>query len=131
MNKLLVFISLFLLWSCSVQEPKADRQIDALPYIYPDYIGVTIPSNIAPLRFKLKTDANEAIAVLNADTYNFIEKAEDGKFLFDESDWTKLLSHAKGQDIQVKIYVRQDGMWAAYKEFPIHVAKEEIDSHLA
>ena len=131
MNKVLVFISLFLLWSCSVQEPKADRQIDALPDIYPDYIGVTIPSNIAPLRFMLKTDADDAIAVLNADTYNFIEKAEAGKFLFDESDWSKLLNQAKGQDIQVKTYVRQDGMWAAYKEFSIHVAKEDIDSHLA
>lgn len=114
-----------------MQEPKADRQIDALPDIYPDYIGVTIPSNIAPLRFMLKTDADDAIAVLNADTYNIIEKAEAGKFLFDESDWSKLLNQAKGQDIQVKTYVRQDGMWAAYKEFSIHVAKEDIDSHLA
>ena len=131
MNKLFVYISALLLLSCSVKEPKAERQLDVLPEIYPDYVDVTIPSNIAPLRFMLKTGTGEAIAVLSSGTQQIIEKADESKFLFDESEWKDLLKKAKGQDIQLKIYQKQDGSWAEYQSFPIHVANEEVDSHLA
>ena len=99
MNKLFVYISALLLLSCSVKEPKAERQLDVLPEIYPDYVDVTIPSNIAPLRFMLKTGTGEAIAVLSCGRNQLIEKADENKFLFDESEWKDLLKQAKGQDI--------------------------------
>ena len=53
------YLSLFtfhlsLLTSCTqrVENPVA---LDRLPDIYPDYIGVTIPAEIAPLNFNLQS----------------------------------------------------------------------------
>ena len=40
------------LWSCA-SGPENPVPTDQLPKIYPDYVGVTIPTGIAPLNFNL------------------------------------------------------------------------------
>ena len=47
-----IFLCLLVLTACSKREAK-DR-VDALPEIFPDYIGVTIPQNICPLNFGIQ-----------------------------------------------------------------------------
>ena len=43
-------VSVFQLLSCS-SGPENPTMVDQLPAIYPDYVGVTIPAEIAPLNF--------------------------------------------------------------------------------
>lgn len=38
--------------------------VDALPPIWPDYAGVTIPATIAPLNFRVTADGAEAVDVV-------------------------------------------------------------------
>ena len=45
-------VSVFQLLSCS-SGPENPTMVDQLPAIYPDYIGVTIPAEIAPLNFNI------------------------------------------------------------------------------
>ena len=45
-------ISMFLLMSCH-SVPEHPTMVEKLPEIYPDYIGVTIPADIAPLNFNM------------------------------------------------------------------------------
>lgn len=53
-NTLFLLLSAALLLSCGGASVPSDYvQADSLPRIYPDYIGVTIPQNIAPLTFEL------------------------------------------------------------------------------
>ena len=50
----LLLMSFSLLFSaCSQQLPSDFTQSDALPKIYPDYVDVTVPVNIAPLSFEM------------------------------------------------------------------------------
>ena len=50
MKKGILIISLtFLLVACGQQLPSEFSQTDELPPIYPDYVNVTVPINIAPL----------------------------------------------------------------------------------
>ena len=42
-------LCVLLLAACSKREAK--ENVDALPVIFPDYIGVTVPQNICPLNF--------------------------------------------------------------------------------
>ena len=47
--------------ACSVSIPENYTQADTLPKIYPDYIDVTIPVNIAPLAFQLWCASRQAM----------------------------------------------------------------------
>ena len=48
-----IWLTLSLLMGCS-SSPEHPQISDALPPIFPDYIGVTIPDGIAPLNFDVK-----------------------------------------------------------------------------
>lgn len=120
-----------LLVGCTTSVPEAQHVVDETPSIYPDYVGVTIPSNVAPLRFKVDEGVEEAIAVLSAGNREWVEKAEDGKFLFSEGDWKEVVEAAKGDSVAVQVYEKKSGEWSVYQSFGIHVAPEEIDAYLA
>ena len=71
-----------LLMSCSPQEPVSEQTLKGCPAILPDYTGVTIPSNIAPLRFALEEEAEKAVAVISGRKDKLIVDAEDGSFQY-------------------------------------------------
>ena len=60
-SKYLYVLSLLLLVSCSKRDAK--EQVDALPEIFPDYIGVTVPENICPMNFSV-LDADYVRAII-------------------------------------------------------------------
>ena len=53
---------MLMLTACGPQVPTQYDEVDALPKIYPDYVDVTIPVNIAPPTFVLDEEADEMIA---------------------------------------------------------------------
>lgn len=120
-----------LLGGCGVSVPEAQHHVDETPSIYPDYVGVTIPSNVAPLRFMVADDVEDAVAVLLAGECELVEKADEGKFLFSEKDWSRLVEAAKGDSISVNVYEKKSGEWFAYRSFGIYVAEERMDAYLA
>ena len=50
---LYLFLFCFLTFSCT-ESPENVQIVDALPEIFPDYEGVTVPAGIAPLNFNVK-----------------------------------------------------------------------------
>lgn len=124
--------SLLLLVSCSVKVPTDYREVAELPSIFPDYADVTVPVNIAPLRFKLVTPAQGgAVAVFASGNAHMVCKADEmGQFLLDESDWHALLKASAGKSLSVTIYANDGKQWLRYKDFLIHVSTDAIDDHL-
>ena len=51
MKKTILFIFLAMSLVACRQEVENARVVDKLPVLFPDYIGVTIPSTIAPMNF--------------------------------------------------------------------------------
>lgn len=51
-----------LLAGCS-QKPHDITMVSQLPAIYPDYVGVTVPANIAPLNFCMEDEGYTAMSV--------------------------------------------------------------------
>lgn len=119
-------VSVFMLLSC-ISTPDNVSKVDKLPEIYPDYIGVTIPADIAPLNFNY---ADEDI-----DCIDVVVKGEKGDELhangewadFDISDWQELTKQNKGGKITFTVCVEKDGRWTQYKDFDVYVSKENID----
>lgn len=131
-KKLLLGATLMLcMIACEVKIPDNARKAGALPDIFPDYTEVTIPANIAPLRFMLKDFKGEAVCRLRCGDELLIESSDNGKFLFDEDEWKALLSKSAGKTVSATVFAKEAGEWVEYDSFNIYIAKEEIDSHLA
>jgi hypothetical protein len=119
-----------LLMSCGgAQIPEQYSQADRLPDIYPDYVGVTVPVNMAPLRFQLMQDADEVLTRLSAGTEEVV--LEGRKACPSADDWQRLTAQASGKDsICVEVFVNQDSQWKRFRPFGIYVSPDSIDPWL-
>ena len=109
--------------------PDRFEQAGRQPDIYPDYIGVTVPSTIAPLNFDID-GAEKVIA--------FVEGA-DGKTVktsgksanFPVKAWHRLLDASRGGTVKVTACGKFDGKWERFDPFEIHVSEDAIDFGIA
>lgn len=81
MKKYILYICLLFVWVACSETVHIDKTVEEQPSIFPDYAGVTIPSNIAPLNFALATDEKEAYAFFVVGENRFEVEAKDGKFI--------------------------------------------------
>mgnify|MGYP002623080051 CR=1 FL=1 len=123
MKHLYILLALLTLLSCT-PTPKDVTKSEALPAIYPDYAGVTIPVNIAPLNFLIRDDV-EAVQVTAGD---ITVKAKGNEVVFDEDDWHTLL--AENKNIKVTVTTLKDGKWTEYRSFYWQVVDDKIDPYL-
>ena len=115
--------------ACSQQLPTDFTQSDKMPHIYPDYLEVTVPVNIAPLTFEMY-DPSEEMAV----RYSFGDEeiiCRGDKSQPDIDDWKQLTAAAKGKAIQVETYACNDGQWTRFKPFNIYVSPDSIDPYIS
>lgn len=127
-----VGLGLMGLISCSGMKEPA-RQVASLPPIFPDYSGVTIPQNIAPLNLMVE-DADHVQARFLVDGREMLAvSGEEGVIDVDESDWHQLLSQVAGRQMKVEVSAwdekNLDGL--RYKPFTIEVSKDSIDPWIA
>lgn len=126
----ITFFFLVLLTACQVSLPDGVK-VEKIPTIFPDYVDVTIPSNIAPLNFKL-VDSDEDIYVQFKTSHDeLIVEGSKGKIKISEKKWASMLKQAAGSDIETTVYSKEGGEWTVFQSFYIHVAKELMDSHIA
>lgn len=139
MKKFFVILSLALasfsqvmFTSCSSTPsiPTSYQQEAREPQIIPDYINVTIPSNIAPLNFAVDEGATAVVARFTSTAGEFVY-GEETKVIIDETEWKQMLSESKGKDIKVELFAEIKGQWKAYKPFNIHVADAPIDEYVS
>lgn len=128
----LLAIGFATLFSCT-ENIHADKNINEFPPIFPDYTEVTIPANIAPLHFGLADSLKsaEAFAYFETPAQSIKVKAKNNQFSISSSDWKKLMGESKGQTVKVKVVVKINGSWLAYKPFNLFVATEPVDPYLA
>lgn len=123
---------LMTLVSCSTwKEPAAVS--DSAPDIYPDYSGVTVPANIAPLNF-MAEDASHIQASFSVDGNVVAETiGKEGVISIPEKEWKQVLEAAMGSSVSVTVSVwnqaSPDGI--RYSPFQIYVAEDEIDPYVA
>ena len=86
--------------------------------MYPDYRGVTIPCNVAPLNFYYT--GGKAETTFSCNGYTFSVKGRD--VIIPEAKWKELLVKAKGGSIQVSSSLM--GEWS------IFVSPDSIDQYL-
>ncbi len=102
--------------------------------LYPDYAGVTLPPNIAPLNFRIAVAGfgRGYMAELSSTRGRTIRvKSRDGRIVIPRRRWRALLDANRGEDLQIDIYARDDdGAWRELDSLTSHIAREEIDPYL-
>ncbi|WP_280746018.1 MULTISPECIES: hypothetical protein [unclassified Parabacteroides] len=125
---MILFALLLYTISCRVSVDDAEI-INQLPKLYPDYIDVTIPYNIAPLNFKLLDNA-EKIYVKIEGKSGVLTQSGNKQISFSKSKWRSFLEANKGTSLLVTVYSLKESKWLQYKSFSLAVQSEPIDSHI-
>ena len=107
-------MALFLLASCGERMIVVEQQLDEEIVIYPDYKGVTIPSNIAPLNISLQNLDNAQLIIEGEKGEGFQVQLRKGYFDIPQQKWNQLLNDNKGQKIKLTICKFVDGKWSAF-----------------
>ena len=60
-------LAVFLMLSaCSPQVPGTTQSVKNTPSIFPDYTDVTVPTNIAPLNFKIEEQGQKYVTLITS-----------------------------------------------------------------
>ena len=114
--------------SCTSETVSDARKETVPPHIYPDYLGVTIPVNIAPLNFCLADEAAQLIDAVITDNHgNNLHSQGKESVDFDLDDWRELLSQNRGDSISVTVSAKYEDGWHTYRSFSIYVSPDSID----
>lgn len=118
-----------LLVGCAPTPKQIEDTAEPLP-LYPDYTDIAIPTNIAPLNFLLRNEADAMRVTLKGATeemsFSFGKKA-----VFPLEPWKKLLEREAGNRIQVTVVARVKDRWLRYPSFYWQVVPEKLDRYIS
>lgn len=125
----IVLLTLVLVSACSPSVPSKYAVKDSLPVIYPDYIDVTVPCNIAPLAFRVDGNAEDCVVRFSAGNVTVLSGGKEAAPC--SRDWKLLMESASGNAVKVEMFARENGEWSLYKPFSIHVSADTIDRYIS
>ena len=127
-NILYTLFTLFLISSCTTETVRDAKQETSHPKIYPDYVDVTIPVNIAPLNFCMADEKALLIDAVVADNQgNSLHSQGDEALDFDIDDWHQILDNNRGKKLTVTVSAKYEDGWHTYRPFSILVSNDSID----
>jgi Tol biopolymer transport system component len=131
---ILIIGALSLIISCNTWNDKNIFKEGRKPVIEPDYTGVTIPPNIAPMNFKIMEEGKNfrVTATSGTNGYKIETKSTNGIIQFPEKSWRKLIRDCKDNKVTFQIYSSDDEKTIKqYEPFFMNVSVEPIDPYLA
>ncbi len=121
-------------WMSLRPQPPMPASAEAVPRIariHPDYAGIVIPPNIAPLNFVVQEEGRRFAVRISGEAGEPIKIAgTSASIRIPRRRWQALLAANRGKDLHWEIFVEADGRWRRYEPAVNHVAREEIDGHL-
>lgn len=128
--ELMVAVGACMLVACQeAQVPTMYDELKELPEIYPDYVGVTVPVNMAPLHFQFSESCDEVVTRLSAGDEELVLGGQ--QVCPDRDNWQMLADKAlKGDSIRVEVFARMGERWQRYAPFGIYVSPDSIDPWL-
>jgi hypothetical protein len=106
--------------------------MNELPVIDPDYTGVIVPANIAPLNFKINEKGSAYLARLTSASGTEIKvTGKKGIIRIPLKKWKKMLNEGKGQNFSIDVFLKdKKGNWSKYKTITNIIAEESVDPYI-
>lgn len=125
-----IFVVLLTILSACKERIVVKEKLEELPKIFPDYIGVTIPSIIAPLNFKVdEIYTNIAVEFMVKDG-DVLDVRGKKSIKIPEKKWKKILSESSGDSLKVTVSIKKEKGWVQFASFHIYVSTYPIDYNL-
>lgn len=113
---------------CTSETVGNAKQEKGLPRIYPDYVDVTIPVNIAPLCFAMADEEALLVDAVITDSHgNNLHSQGEEAVDFDIDDWHALLAQNRGDSLSITVSAKYADGWHSYRPFSIYVSNDSID----
>ena len=102
------------------------------PRLFPDYAGIVLPPNIAPLNFRVEEPGTRYRVQLRSLKGAPIEiTSRHSTIRFPAEAWRSLLEANAGQDLYCAVSVRNpQGEWLQFRTITNRIAREPIEDHL-
>lgn len=130
--KILNLLSFVALFSChsGIENFKG---VSRLPSISPDYTGIMVPPNIAPLNFRIDEPGSEfEVRIYNNTGNQIIVRSSNPNIQINVLKWHKLLEKAADSSYNVDVFVKSnESGWQKFQTIVNEISNEKIDSHLA
>jgi hypothetical protein len=139
MKKILIIVTVFLLAvaafilipKSSVPEIGNFRQVNLLPKIFPDYAGITVPPNLAPINFMVKEPGEQFLIRISAPKGKEIKIFQKNpEIRIPSESWKQLLIDNLNDSICLDIYALQNGHWMRFKSIKNRISGDKIDPYL-
>ncbi len=107
-------------------------QVAYEPNITPDYSGIVIPPNIAPLNFRILENGLSYRVKIHSELGTPIEiVSKTGSIRIPLRKWRALLKANKGNQVFVDVYIKNtDNKWLQFQRITNTIAKDDIDQTL-
>ena len=115
----------------AAEAPLPGQRLPA-PRLSPDYTGIVLPPNIAPLNFKIEEPGRRYRVELRS-THGgpIVLASRDGALSIPPKPWRALLSANAGQPLYCEVSVEdRDHHWNRYETVTNHIAREALDRYL-
>lgn len=122
-----------LLWSRRFPSLEDAVATGVTPRLFPEYAGVTIPPNIAPMNFIIEEPGDKFAARLFDGLGELLLEtaARHGRIQMPKRAWRRALDHSRGGIIRVETYVRDTaGNWLRFDPVTFSVSSQPIDEYL-
>jgi hypothetical protein len=126
---LVIFIFSFI-YSCT-NKVSNFRNLNQEVVTTPDYTGITIPCNIAPLNFAVNEKASDYLAIYKIDGKEIFRlNSGNGIFKVPENKWKNLLKEGNGKEYTVDICLKKPEGWVKYNTIKNKISVDSLDSYL-
>ncbi len=124
MKKFFLLLMAGIVSACS-SKPDNAQKISQMPPMFPDYAGVEVPVDIAPLNFNVD-GADEVYVVARGARQG--EISADGEYAdFDIDDWHQLTRNNSGDSIIITVSAEINGKWIEYQPFSVYVSTDSLN----
>ena len=128
---LVLILGMIFLAGCKTDNYNNIPGLGREPVINPDYSGVTVPANIAPLNFVISEQGEHfRILATSSKGARLSVKTSDGIVRFPVKAWKKLLESSRGGKIEIEVYTESKGKVNKYNPILLFVANEPVDPYL-
>jgi len=123
-----ILSGIILFSGCKARDGKV-TETDREPIIEPDYSGVTIPRNIAPMNFVIKENGDVFhIKAVSGNGYAISLNSKNGIVCFPEKSWKKLLRECTDGRISIGVVSEsKNGGSVRYHNVEMNVVDDPVD----
>jgi hypothetical protein len=126
----LLFLILFI-YSCQTNPGNNSLPLKKKPLIEPDYIGISIPQNIAPLNFSIKEEGEQFYIKIDGENdMSLLIKSKNGIVKLPQKKWKRLLKQNSSKQLNYNIFVKRENKWYKFETFNQKVIGDSIDPYI-